>query len=654
MKKAFRKAISVLLVAVMVFGTAPLAGFMGLELPEFNLFSTKAEAATEGYYTYSVLNGEAAITDVDASISGDIIIPSTLGGYPVTSIDGYAFYYRTSLESITIPDRVTSIGYAAFRNCTSLESVTIGKGVTSIGVDVFHSCESLENVYYTGDVAGWCAIDFASYAYHPMSYADNLYINGGGLTKGNLVIPDSVTTIGDYTFYSCDNISSVTIPDSVTSIGDMAFCHCENLVKATLGNSVTSIGDKAFYSCENLSSIEIPDSVTSIGEEAFRYCYSLKSITIGKGVTSIGSSAFSGCSGVKSITVDAANTAYVSDKYGVLFDKDKTILIQYPMGSSTTKYTIPDSVKTIGRCAFEGSLESNIYTYSLKSVTIPNSVITIEDSAFDCCRSLTSIDIPDSVKTIGGWAFFGCARVSELKIGGGVEEIGEYAFAGLLLLTDVVFREGITTLESGTFYLCSSVRNVSLPRSIEFIKAGTFSSCSNIKNVYYAGSKSEWEEVVVGGNNGSFSAARLHYNSIGSSIIGGSTDDPDNTPDYDSAIVDTYLMPTPTETKISYGDSIVLHVDSAKIPEGGKVEWYPSNESFSYSVSADGTTCTITPNKSGDTTFTAIVYDTQGNIVSADKQEMTSKAGFFDKLIAFFKKLFGLTKTIPEAIKSIY
>ena len=119
-------------------------------------------------------------------------------------------------------------------------------------------------------------------------------------------------------------------------------------------------------------------------------------------------------------------------------------------------------------------------------------------------------------------------------------------------------------------------------------------------------------------------------------------------------MVDTYLVSTPTETTITYGDSIVLHIDPSKIPTGGKAEWYPSNGNFSYSVSADGTTCTTSPNKSGDTTFTAIIYDAEGNIVSADEQTMTSKAGLFDKIIAFFKKLFGLTKTIPEAFNGIY
>lgn len=488
MKKAFRKAISILLVAVMFFGAAPLAGFIGLELPEINLFTTKAEAATDGYYTYSVSNGKAEITDVDTSISGDIVIPSTLGGYPVTSIGDLAFYNCTSLESVTIPDSVTTIDVGAFENCSNLVSI---------------------------------------------------------------IIPDGIKTICNYTFGGCMNLMRVTIPNSVTSIDNYAFAMCQSLGSVTIPESVTSIGNYAFELCRSLENITIPDSVTSIGAYAFYCCDSLESIAIPDSVTSIGECAFAVCPKLMRITVSPDNTAYSSDEYGVLFDNNKANLIQYPCGNGKTSYKIPD----------------------------------------------------------------------------GVTSIGTFAFAGGFNLENVIF-----------------------PESVEHIKVNAFYA-SNIEDVYYGGSKSDWKQIIIGGGNGIFDSARIHYNSTGP--VGGTTVVPDNTPDYDSSVVDTYLMPTPTETKISYGDSIVLHVDSARIPEGGYVEWYPSNDNFSYSVSADGTTCTISPDKSGSTIFTAIVYDAEGNIVSADKQEMTSKAGFFNKFIAFFKKLFGLTKTIPEAIKSI-
>ncbi len=534
----------------------------------------------------------------------------------VTSISGYAFYDCDSLVSITIPDSVTSIGKYAFYNCNALASIAIPDSVTSIGEYAFCNCNALASI----------------------------------------AIPDSVTSISGYAFFSCENLTRADLGNGVTTIGASAFYSCENLARLTLGNSVTTIGDSAFMDCISLSDITIPDSVTTIDEEAFWGCTNAGRITIGKGVTSIGDGAFGLCCNAKSITVDSANTAYVSDKNGVLFNKDKTVLIQYPMGSSTRNYTIPGGVITISNNAFRGSINSGVNSYSLAGVKVPDSVTSIGDQAFYCCRSLGSITIPDSVTTIGYYAFGGCAKLTDVRIGGGVTEMGEYAFAACILLANLTVDEGVTTLESGTFYLSASLKNITLPKSMELVKVSTFKGCNNIKNVYYAGSESDWEQVIVGGDNGSFGSAKMHYNSTGPSVGGSdeTPDDPDNTPGYDSSVTDKLLVSTPSQTTVSYGDSIVLHMDSSKIPEGGRVEWYPSNKNFSHSVSSDGTTCTITPSKSGDTTFTAVVYDAEGNIVSADEQKMTSKAGFFDKLIAFFKKLFGATKVIPQAFRNIY
>ena len=144
----------------------------------------------------------------------------------VTSIGDYAFSYCSSLTSVTIGNSVTSIGYEAFYDCDSLTSVTIGNSVTSIGERAFSGCSKLTSVNIT-DIAKWCAIEFGSYASNPLYYAKNLYLNGTLVT--NLVIPNGVTSIGNYAFSSCYSITSVTIPDSVTSLGDMAFYNCSSL-----------------------------------------------------------------------------------------------------------------------------------------------------------------------------------------------------------------------------------------------------------------------------------------------------------------------------------------------------------------------------------------------------------------------------------------
>ena len=199
----------------------------------------KAEAATvtSGYYQYKVSNGEVTIWGSDNSISGNITIPSTLGGYPVTTIGNYAFHNCTGLTSVTIPNSVTSINWHAFQNCTALTRITIPNSVTSIESYAFYNCDSLTRV----------------------------------------TIPDSVTNLESWVFYSCDSLTSVTIGNSVPTIEHDSFANCTNLTSVTIGNSVTTIKEFAF-SRTGLTSVTIPSSVTTIEGAAFGNCSSLKTI----------------------------------------------------------------------------------------------------------------------------------------------------------------------------------------------------------------------------------------------------------------------------------------------------------------------------------------------------------------------------------------
>ena len=258
------------------------------------------------------------VTDCDSSVT-KANIPHTIKGVTVTSIGGSAFRYCTSLTSVTIPDSVTSIGGWAFTDCASLTSVTI---------------------------------------------------------------PDGVTSIGEYTFSWCTSLTSATIPDSVTSIGEFAFHNCKSLTSMTIPRSVVSIGYDAFGWCESLTSVTILDGVRSIGNSAFTDCKSLTSVTIPNSVTSIGRGAFSSCASLTGIWVAEGNSHYVSDASGVLFNKDKTTLVQCP--GAFAVYTIPGSVTSIGDDAFSGCA-------SLTSVTIPDSVRSIGNYAFSCCGSLTDV-----------------------------------------------------------------------------------------------------------------------------------------------------------------------------------------------------------------------------------------------------------------------
>ena len=224
----------------------------------------------------------------------------------VTSIGEKAFYECSDLTSVTIGNSVTCIGESAFSRCRRLTSVIIPNSVTSIGEDAFVSCNNLKKVIIK-DIAAWCNIKFGNSYSNPLLYAEHLY-SDENTEITDLVIPNSVTSIGISAFSGCSGLTSVTIPNSVTSIGGNAFSWCSGLTSVTIPNNVTSIGDYAFSRCSGLTSVTIPNSVTSIGENAFEDCSGLTSVNIPNSVTSIGYSAFMG-SGLTSVTIPNSVTS---------------------------------------------------------------------------------------------------------------------------------------------------------------------------------------------------------------------------------------------------------------------------------------------------------------------------------------------------------
>ena len=281
------------------------------------------------------------------------------------------------------------------------------------------------------------------------------------------------------------------------------------------GLPVTGIDEEAFVECRRLISIKIPDSITSIGYRAFQACENLTEVTIPDSVTSIGDGAFSSCDDLIKIDVDQNNKYYTSDN-GVLFDKNKTTLIQYPAGKADTHYTIPDSVTSIGRFAFMQEVRGN-----LSSVTIPDSVTNINSHAFDSCYSLTSIIIPDSVTTIGVNAFFDCSNLTNVTLGNNIANIGANAFHLCDSLTNITIPDSVTTIEANTFYYCSSLTSITLPDSVTSIGDWTFTYCDNLTDVYYGGTKEQWEKISIGSENEELTEANIHYSSIISVLLNG-------------------------------------------------------------------------------------------------------------------------------------
>ena len=274
----------------------------------------------------------------------------------------------------------------------------------------------------------------------------------------------SVTSIGSSAFSSCTSLKAVTIPASVTNIGSSAFSSCYYLKAVTIPASVTNIGSSAFSSCYNLKAVTIPASVTNIGSSAFSWCSRLTAVTIPEGVATIGSSAFERCSSLTEVNIPASainigswvfaycsaltaihvaedNTAYSSED-GVLFNKDKTTLVCYPIGKTETTYTVPATVTTI------------------------------ETSAFMKCTALTQVTLPEGLTNISNRSFEGCTAL--------VTDMANRTFYGCTSLTEVTLPDGLTKIELFTFYGCSALEKVTLPEGITYIGDKAFYKCSGL------------------------------------------------------------------------------------------------------------------------------------------------------------------------------
>lgn len=459
----------------------------------------------------------------------------------VASIGIYAFSVCDDLTNVVIPSTVTDISDSAFENCYSLRNITIPDSVISIGDSAFDLCSYL-TIYcnkgsYTEKYAKENGLSYneykGEYRYEVENNTDTgeKYVNITGYIgdDSNVLIPSNIEGLpvrkisgygdGEYfsdiksAFYEWEGLESIIIPNSVTAIGDRAFAECHNLKSITIPDSVISIGDSAFARCSTLTEINVSENnkyytngggsnaiykiigdgylklirgcattvirldVTEICSDAFSGCKALKSISIPKGVTSIGNSAFAECGGLKNITIPKGVTRIGSRAFWC---------------SGLKNITIPNSVVSIGVGAFEYC--------GLTNITIPDSVVSIGGSAFTH-NSFTSIIIPDSVTEIGGGAFYGCGNLESVKLPKGLTSLSGLIFGGCKKLTSITIPEGVTSIGDEAFWECNGLKKVVIPERVTSIGRYAFFDCFSLSDITIPNSVTSIGCWAFAGNN---------------------------------------------------------------------------------------------------------------------------------------------------------
>jgi len=374
------------------------------------------------------LSGVSIVAYTGTEGTATAISTSTI--YPANTIPEFAFYNYSinsgmkTLKTVNIPGSVTSIGFQAFVYCSGLSNIDIPNSVISIGSTAFQGCSGLSTIMIPGSVSFIGSDAFAGCVNLATFNVDINNLNYSSI-NGVLFNKDKSILV---TYPTGNSATNYSIPGTVKTINDKAFNQCYALTSITIPNSVVTIGNEAFLNCR-FSSVDIPNSVITIGNNAFTNCSLLTSIAIPGSVTTIGYSAFELCAKLGSINVEPSNSNYASVG-GVLFNKDVTTLIAYPMGITSTSYSIPATVKTLGSSAF-------IYCSRLASISIPASVTSIGSATFQNCTGLTSIELPIHISYIDTYAFSGCIN-----------------------LRTVTIPSSVTTLLTGAFYNCTSLSTI--------------------------------------------------------------------------------------------------------------------------------------------------------------------------------------------------
>lgn len=530
MKKTVKRILATVLTVVMLLGLVPMTDINITASAAETYSGTCGDNLTWTLDTATgelVISGEGEMYDYDAM--GDVIpnyspwkyvegtqIKSIVINDGVTSIGNYAFLGSENIdfESVEIPDSVLKIGEGAFSYCESLKDISVGANICNIGIDAF--CET---GYYNNE-KNWS---------NNVLYLDNYLIKAKEDFSGACTVVDGTKLISSGAFRGCVDLVSIDLPTGLKHIGDYAFQGCEKLNYVDIPDSVIEIGEGAFdYTGYCLNTSNWDNNALYIGSCLISVDLGYESpgpCVIEEGTKLIADGAFSNeyvtsinipdsvkyiCGGtldswyVKEINVDTDNPYFSSDLFGVLYNRDKTKLIEYPSGNEETDFEIPDSVVEIGKNAFS-------YSELLEKVVIPSSVVKVGDDAFSQCTGLLEVAIPDSVTYIGSNVFEECTNLVNVIVSDQITQIGRYTFFNCDSILSIIIPDNITCVKKAVFAFCDNLTSITFGKNIEYIEYGAFKWCNNLTDIYYNGTKEEWNKITIEEGNEPLLNATIHF-----------------------------------------------------------------------------------------------------------------------------------------------
>ena len=460
-------------------------------------------------YTYTLDDYKnATITEYNGN-ARSLSVPQTIDGYTIVGIGSSAFKGNTNLRFLHFPDTLTSIGYSAFRDCINLGTIDFPESLIEINGYAFYGCNGLTDIKLPTNLQTLGSWSFGSCANlqsvwipktitNETSYVYNGPFDDCGKLK-SITFADGITNIPSGLFAGCTGIESIEIPDTVTEILVSAFAD-SSIQSVKIGSGLTTISNYAFYSCKNLTEINLPKSLTSIGNSAFQNCSSLTSIKLPSKITRIENNTFYGCSSMTTAELPEALKSigeyafYGCEALEGIVIPDKTYLIENDAFENCS------ALKSLKSGTGLRTIEYNAFCNcdALTEVTLQEGVTTIGNNAFYDCDGLETVAIPNSVTSIGTSLFSGCEKLKNVTLGTGITQIPESMFYQCPKLESIALPYRVTSIGDSAFANSTSFKSITIPRSVASFGSNIFSYPAKLTIYGVSGTKAETYAGEIG------------------------------------------------------------------------------------------------------------------------------------------------------------